>query len=268
MQPILEGTLGRPQARSRYAGLLQILRFNWPWYGAASGCAVSALVLGLALALPGWATIGLGVLAGCAAFWTAASLLAAHYVLDCSPLYAGAWIVGKIPLLPKRWINLHAGLDAFTPLLENLFPGRCRGVFDLYDPRVMSAPSVARARRRSPPAIHAVHAVHAHSSSLSLTDAGCDCVFLFFTAREIREKERRERFFQELKRVLQPGGHLLLAEFVRDGWNTLAFGPGAWHAFAPHEWRRLAQISGFELLDEFPITPFVRVFMLRRPLAC
>ena len=262
MQPILEGKLEWPPARSRFAGVLQVLRFNWPWYGLAACCAVSAAVAGFAFDPPPWLAAGLGVVVVSALFWSFSSLLAAHYVFDRSPLYEGSWIVRKLPALPRNWVNLHAGFDETTALLEHLFPDRCRGVIDLYNPQLMTEASIARAQGLGS-ADRSV--LHAEPSNLPLEDWACDALFLFFAAHEIRQKVNREAFFQELHRILRPGGYLVLVEFVRDGWNTLAFGPGAWHAYPPWEWRRLARVSGFELREEFSITPFVRVFLLRRP---
>ena len=67
-------------------------------------------------------------------------------------------------------------------------------------------------------------------------------------------------------RTLRPAGSLLLLEHLRDLPNSLAFGFGALHFLSRGEWLRVAGGAGFNLEREFSITPFVRVFLFRRPL--
>ena len=93
-----------------------------------------------------------------------------------------------------------------------------------------------------------------------------DAVFLLFAAHELRLREARDRFFSELFRTLRPAGSLLLLEHLRDRANFMAFGFGALHFLSRNEWLRAAGGAGFKLDREFSITPFVRVFLFRRPL--
>ena len=67
-------------------------------------------------------------------------------------------------------------------------------------------------------------------------------------------------------RTLRPAGSLPPLEHPRDRANFVAFGFGALHFHSRNEWLRAAGGAGFKLEREFSITPFVRVFLFRRPL--
>ena len=125
----------------------------------------------------------------------------------------------------------------------------------------MTEPSIRRARRLTPAAFPALPA---DPNALPLETGTLEAAFVIFAAHEIRDAEARLRFFRELHRVLAPGGRLLLVEHLRDAANFLAFGPGFLHFLPRGEWLRLAHASGFAIVREFGITPFVRVFLLER----
>ena len=76
---------------------------------------------------------------------------------------------------------------------------------------------------------------------------------------------RAAALFTELRRVLGPGGRVVVAEHLRDAANFLAFGPGFLHFHSrAHAGRAASRGRRFDIHAEFPITPFVRVFVLRR----
>jgi ubiquinone/menaquinone biosynthesis C-methylase UbiE len=77
-------------------------------------------------------------------------------------------------------------------------------------------------------------------------------------------RQTRGALFNELRRVLGPGGRVVVAEHLRDWANFLAFGPSFLHFHSRHAWSRCFNRARFAIQSEFPITPFVRVFVLRR----
>jgi SAM-dependent methyltransferase len=256
-------TLSSLIERGKYRGMLRILVYNWSFYAVTLFVSVLAATLIRLFAIPTLveALIGLGI--ACATFWSIASLAAAHYIYDGSKLCAWAWLSEKLPASPQRWANLHAGLDNASAVLHTIFSNAQATVLDIYDARAMPDVSIARARRFTPTAWPARSA---DFRALPLDDRACDALFLIFAAHEIRRPAARRRFFAELYRALKPGGVLMLVEHLRDGWNFLAFGPGCLHFLPRREWMRLAQGAGFRVREEFSITPFVSVFILRRPL--
>src|SRR2546422_7392790 len=74
------------RTRPRCQGMLQILRFNWPWYvGALAGAAVSLAAIA-ALELTWWLRLLIVAGVSSAMLWTITSVLVSHWVYDRSPL--------------------------------------------------------------------------------------------------------------------------------------------------------------------------------------
>ena len=239
-------------------GVLQIVRFNWPFFVAAP---LVVLVAGIgAMVLAGVARLVLAVFVVGAAYWTVASLIASYWVYDLSALTRWAWLAEYLPATATRLANLHAGFDDTSHALRQAFPKAQWRTWDLYDPARMTEASIARARRAStgPPG------EHVDPASLPADAAELDGAFLIFAAHEFRTAAARETLFTELQRVLKPNGKLIVVEHVRDLPNFIAYGPGFLHFLGRAEWLRLAGIAGFEIQHEFRVTPFVRVFVLRR----
>jgi hypothetical protein len=245
--------------RGPWQGVAQILHFNWRMY--------LLTVVGAAAALGAWPLLPAAVrwfvpiAVAPALFWMVASLAASHYVYDMFPLYDLHWMERALAAAPRRWINLHAGWDETSGLLQAIFPDSVGEAVDLYDPRVMTEPSIRQARRASQAAIPTTPARH---DALPLESGTVDTAFVIFAAHELRRRDQRVKFFAETARVLTSGGECLVVEHARDWWNFLAFGPGFLHFFSQREWRQVARQAGLEVKREFAMTRFVHVFILRR----
>jgi SAM-dependent methyltransferase len=171
----------------------------------------------------------------------------------------GGWIRDALGFDSARWLNIHAGLDEFTPVLRALFGSGGR-TFDIFDEKTMTAPSIARARReRLPDAAGRVDPCHLPQPSNSV-----DAAFLLLAAHELRTHNARVALFREIRRVLNETGGAILAEHLRDVPNFAAFGPGAAHFHSRRTWRRCIEESGLRIRREFTVTPFVHVFVLGR----
>ena len=250
----------RPRARGQFDGVLQIVRYNWTLYAAA--IVISMVVIGLVLVIhpPSLLAALLIVGAIAAIFWLALSLAVSHYIYDRSDLYRWEWIRERVAVDPRHVVNIHAGLDETSAALQEIYPAAEVTILDIYDPAEMPEPSIARARREER---HALASVEADFRKLPLETASADLVTVIFVAHELRRAAAKEAFFREVARVLKPGGTLLLVEHLRDAWNLLAFGPGAFHFFQRSEWLRVAELCGFRLDAELGRTRFVRALALR-----
>lgn len=246
-------------ARKPYQGVVQILQFNWPYYvGAAIAVSVGLLAL---LFLHSLWRVALLCAVVPVVFWSAASLMVSHYVYDRFPLYDLKWIVRLLPKAPKKWINIHCGFDETSDLLAAVFPEAEHCIVDIYDPQVMTEGSIRMAQGRSGGGIPFVAG---HFDALTFGADYFDTAFLIFAAHELRRHEQRVKLFEEIARVLVPGGDLILMEHSRDFWNFVAFGPGFLHFFSQDAWRKAAADAGLTLQSEFLMTRFVHVYHLQK----
>lgn len=246
-------------ARGPYQGVLQILQFNWRFYLLAAVAAAGA-ILALPFLHTPWRIAAL-IAVMPALFWIASSLTVSHYIYDCSPLYDLGWIARTLGRTPKRWINIHCGLDETSELLSAIFPDAERCVVDIYDPQVMTEDSIRIAQGRKNGEVPFVSAQY---NALPFDAASFDAVFLIFAAHELRQHDQRLNLFRELVRILASGRDLILVEHSRDIWNFLAFGPGAFHFFSQKAWRKAASEAGLVLQKEFSMTRFVHVYHLQK----
>jgi SAM-dependent methyltransferase len=241
----------------------QIVRFNWPFYAAALAVVAIAPAVIPRLPLTPWMRIPLYAGTGLVAMWLVASLVASWVVYDRSRLMDWDWILQALGFHPASWINIHAGHDESTPALRALFSDAEGRVFDIYDPAEMTEPSIVRARRlRSQDEPR--RAEHANYRRLPLPTGTIDAAMLLLSAHELRSDEARAALFTELRRVLGPGGRIVVAEHLRDWANFLAYGPGFLHFHSRRTWVRCFARHRFDVHSEFSITPFVRIFVLRR----
>ena len=217
----------------------QIVRFNWPYYAAAAAAIAASVTIGPWLPLA-WLRYLVYAGASVVSLWLITSLVVSWIVYDRSRLMDWDWVLQALGFTPSAWINLHAGHDQSSVALQHMFPDASGRVFDIYDPGEM-------AERRLP-----------------LPKGTIDAAMLFLSAHELRSEEARAALFAELRRVLGPGGRVVIAEHLRDWANFLAFGPGFLHFHSRRTWLRCFSRHRFDVHREFSITPFVRIFVLRR----
>jgi ubiquinone/menaquinone biosynthesis C-methylase UbiE len=239
----------------------QIVRFNWPYYAVAGLCLAAGPAIVHAMPLPPWLRYSAYAGLGLVAMWLAASLVVSWIVYDRSRLMDWDWVLQALGFSPKSWINLHAGHDDSSAALKQIFPAADGRVFDIFDQQEMSEPSIARARRLGANAIDAERADYRH---LPLARGSVDVAMLLLSAHELRSEDARSALFTELRRVLGPAGRVVVAEHLRDWTNFLAYGPGVLHFHSRRTWLRCFSRHRFDVHREFSITPFVRVFVLRR----
>jgi hypothetical protein len=245
---------------TRFRGAARIVQFNWPFYGGAVAAVLVAAVAASSLPAGSWLRLALHAATAIAAFWMVASIAVSWMVYDQSPLMRGTWIPAAIGFRPRSWMVIAAGFDDTTPVLRTALAGSHGRAFDIYDPAVMTEPSIARARRWAPADAEAVD-----SRRLPVEDRSIEAAVLPLSAHELRTHEGRCDLFAEVNRSLARDGRVVVAEHLRDVANFVAFGPGALHFHSRRAWLRCFAAAGFSIRDEFTITPFVHVFVLGRP---
>lgn len=242
-----------------YSGVLKIVRFNWPWYLMAVAVTFSIVLcfyFGL-LSGPWTAIIVAGLIV--ANIWLVASLVVSHYIYDRSGIHQGAWL-DRINAAAVGHVGIfHAGHDEASKAVALRLPSAEVQVFDFYDAGRNGAGSLERARAVAPRRDLAINV-----DRIPLSSGTLDLGLLVFAAHEIRDDNQRAILFRELSRVLAPAGQLIVVEHLRDVWNFLAYGPGAFHFLSRQTWRRCFADGGVEISREISCTPFVRVFELRK----
>lgn len=247
--------------RGRYQGMLQILKFNRHFYG------LMVVIVGALIAFASVTHFG-STLRICAIaavvmamFWGCASLLASHWIYDLSPICRWNWIADLFDTPPVRWANIHAGLDESSEALKCIFPGNGLAL-DIFDPEAMTEKSIAAARKFTG---LSETTTNTDFRALPFESGTLDAVFLIFAAHELRKPHDRQAFFREVCRVLRPDGHVVLVEHLRDWKNFAAFGPGFMHFLPRSQWLTATRVAELQVVREFSITPFVRIFVIRRP---
>jgi len=246
--------------RERYRGMWQVVKYNSGSYAWAL-LVICAAWISFPYAKPLPERMAVVGIAAPFVFWLFSSILVSHYVYDFSPLYDLNWLRRELSKEPQRWINVHAGVDETSLRLAQLFPTAAGEILDVHDPQEMTEASIGRAHRMH----RSLHqARKANWRALPIADGTIDAAFLFFVAHELREDEARTQLFREVARVLRGDGELSVVEHLRDCANFLAFGPGFLHFFSRSKWLQTASAAGLQVRTEKSITPFVRVFILRR----
>jgi SAM-dependent methyltransferase len=194
-------------------------------------------------------------------YFVVASLAASWWVYDLSELHRWGWVEPLLPECRDSWLVIHAGFDAAGPGLAAMLGGKV-AVIDVATALRHISPSLRRARRRAPANATTVGVVGTAGRLLPIADRSVDGVVLAFAAHEVRDVAQRELLFDELHRVLKPGGRVVLVEHVRDAANIAVFGPAAWHFLPRREWERLADRAAFTPGTEVSQTPFVRAWSL------
>ena len=241
---------------SKYSGVLKVLRFNWPWYAGAVLVTIAvgaALWFGL-LADPWVACAGFGL--ALADTWLLLSLVVSHVVYDRSAVARGGWLNGEVATTVAIF---HLGQDEASAHAARLLPTAHRQTFDVFDSSCSGSPSLRRARAEA----ETFSTVAAHDQ-LPLADSSIELSLVIFAAHELRHAATRMAFFCELARIISPTGRVLVVEHLRDSWNLLAYGPGAFHFLARRTWLQTFSQAGLRVTQETALTPWVRRFELRR----
>jgi len=248
--------------RGRWQGMMIIARLNWPFYVGA------ALVLfGSAWLYNEASARGLKVLCGIAMagslHFLVGSLAVSHLIYDRSDLYRWNWLQRALRGLEgRRFIYCHSGFDEASLSLREKLGDADWTLLDHFDRSRMTEASIRRARKMFPPVQGTISAAH---SQWPVASESADVIFGLLAIHELRSERERIAWFTEAKRCLRSGGRIVIVEHVRDLANFVAFGPGFLHFHSPRSWRCCWEKAGLSALDEFKVTPWLRVFVIGKP---
>jgi hypothetical protein len=227
----------------RYQGVLQIVRFNWPFYAYALAVAVG--LLGIYPLLPpllqtvALAGLGLGLVS------IILSLVGSWYAYDYSKVYDFSYLDLTACSGRARIANMHAGFDQSSASLARCLPEAELDVFDFYNPEKHTEGSIRRARASQEPAFPTIPIRDAH---VPVGDDTYDAVFLIFAAHEMRQHAERIAFFRELRVVSKPDASVYVVEHLRDWRNALVYSFGCLHFHSASVWQDTFAQSGWRIV--------------------
>lgn len=245
--------------RTPYQGVINIIRFNWHFYLAAT---ISVLLILFASVYANnllsclLIVLALGIITS-----TCVSLLISYYVYDRSGLYDFTWLSQFNKSEIEIIANIHAGFDETSRILKKNLPSAELKVFDFYDPSKHTEISIERARKAYP---SYDGTVKISTSKLPLPARSVNVMFNIFALHEVRNGEERTRFLKEQFRALRDDGKVVIVEHLRNLPNFLAYNIGFFHFLPETEWNKNFQQVGLYIDNRFKITPFITVFILSK----
>jgi hypothetical protein len=250
------------KSRGQWQGMLTIARFNWPLYVVAGAVVIGSLAGLVFLPAFPWKLIW-GVSLFCAGWFLIGSLAVSHVIYDRSDLYRWAWIERALRDVNLRQaVFCHCGFDETSAELRHRFSDVQWQILDHYDARRMTEASIRRARAMFPPTAGTLSSPY---DAWPVPAESTDMVLGLLAIHELRSEGERRSWCAESRRCLRKGGRVVLVEHVRDSANFAAFGPGFLHFHSLKSWRRCWESAGLCAIDQFCVTPFVRVFVLALP---
>ena len=243
--------------RNSFQGISNIIRFNWHFYAIAGIVLVASLLLSRSSFFPEpiqrllffGSILAIGTMM--------ISLVVSYYIYDRSGLYELDWLND---FEPESILNLHAGFDETSLLLQHKFPQSDLRICDFYDPKTHTEVSIKRARKAYPPdkATIAVQTDH-----LPFSDNSFDLSLAILSAHEVRDREERIQLFKELNRITKASGHIIVTEHLRDRNNFLAYTIGFFHFHSKASWMHTFKGAGLSVRRAFKFTPFITHFILQ-----
>ena len=246
-------------ARTPYQGVVNIIRFNWHFYLIAGTSVLLILIASVWVSnLLFWVLVAIafGSITS-----TCISLLVSYFVYDRSRLYEFSWLSQFDRSEIQTMVNVHAGFDETSWILQRNFPSAEMKVFDFYDSSKHTEVSIERARKAYPPY---GGTMKISTSKLPLPNNSVNLIFNIFALHEVRHRDERTRFLQEQVRALRDDGTVVVVEHLRDVPNFLAYNIGFFHFLSDQEWSSNFKLAGLGMVNRFKITPFINVFVLRK----
>jgi ubiquinone/menaquinone biosynthesis C-methylase UbiE len=243
--------------RKPFQGVWNIIRFNWHFY------ALSAIALLIALfckhLLPvNWEYV-MTIAVTLAVITIVVSLLVSYYVYDVTDLYKLNWLNTIISKEQSAVINITAGFDETSAIIQNKFPHCTLTVCDFYNPFKHTEVSIKRARQAYP---SYPGTIVVQSNRLPFANNLFDCATVIFAAHEIRDAHERLEFFKELNRISKHDATIVVTEHIRDAKNFIAYNIGFFHFYTDNSWRSIFFKAGFVVNSKVKNNPFVTTYIL------
>lgn len=242
--------------RKAFEGVKNIIRFNRHFYLAAFIIILTTIILSLLFTNYKLLLLIISLLL---AFPVANSLFVSWYVYDVSTLYSLGWLNEMKDNDEQKILNIHAGFDETSSIINNKFPKSKLITCDFYNEKKQTETSIKRAQKFTDPL---VNVIKISTDSLPFSDNYFDFTTITFSAHEIRNEQERIRFFEEAKRVTK--GLIFVTEHLRDLPNFLAYTIGFFHFYSKTNWYKTFALAKLHLNKKIKTTPFITTFILNK----
>jgi ubiquinone/menaquinone biosynthesis C-methylase UbiE len=245
--------------RKPFQGVFNIVRFNWHFYVIAL-IFFAFILICQNISIGFWKFIWT-ILIFWIAYGVSISLVVSYFIYDFKKFYTLKWLELIQIEKPKNIININAGFDETSLIIEDKFPNSNLKILDFYDAHLTTEISIERARQ--------VYPSHKKTKkifidNLPIKNAFSELIFLIFSAHEIRKPEKRIIFFKELNRILDENGKIILVEHLRDIPNFLAFNVGFFHFYSKKTWGNNLEKANLKIDSEHKLTIFTSLFIIKK----
>ena len=242
--------------RRPFQGVLNILSFNRHFY--FFGVGVFAILIASRWFVQ-WNDTLFWLVIAAFMYGLLMPLLVSAYVYDFSGFYKFDGlkkVIGDDETVDSI-VNINAGFDETSFILESKFPKAVLRVFDFYNEKRHTEPAIIRARKVT---LFYPNTQRIESGTIPLETGSVDIVFLLSAVHEIRLHTEKVQFLKECHRVIKPGGKVIMVEHLRDFPNFVAFTIGFTHFFSRATWKQAFAQAGFANFEETKFTPFMSIF--------
>ena len=242
--------------RRNFQGVLNILSFNRHYYFFGVGVLILLFASRWFL---NWPDTLFWIIIAAFLYGLIMPLIVSAYVYDQSGFYNFDWLKDQIRGKEDATliVNINAGFDETSFILEDKLPKAELRVFDFYDAKRHTEPAIVRARKVS---LVYPNTQQIPSDNIPLEDDTADLVFLLSAVHEIRSHDEKIRFLKECHRICKPDGKVIMVEHLRDFPNFVAFSIGFTHFFSRSTWKDAFLRAGFKSFKETKFTPFMSIF--------
>jgi SAM-dependent methyltransferase len=245
--------------RKPFQGVINIIRFNWPFYVAAAIALVALCILSFFLTTPfHYVAVLFSFLI---VLSTLISLVVSFYIYDTTDLYDLPFMKEIILTENATIVNINAGFDETSDALQQKYPKSKLLVYDFYDPKKHTEASIERARKAYPAY---PNTISINTDSIPLENNSVDIVILIFALHEVRNNEERIQFLQLLHQKIKPNGTILIVEHQRDFINFFAYNFGFLHFHSTRTWLTNFKAANLSLSTHRKFTPFISIFTLQK----